>query len=100
MLSLYNHTAAGLGISGVVAYLTYASGLMTAMGPLMWLFIFAPLGMILFWMFAGRNWGYTGTRNFYYAFTAVMGRKSQHNLCSVFGNQYRPGVFHYRSGVC
>jgi FtsH-binding integral membrane protein len=33
MLSLYNHTAAGLGISGVVAYLTYASGLMTAMGP-------------------------------------------------------------------
>jgi FtsH-binding integral membrane protein len=73
MLSLYNHTAAGLGISGVVAYLTYASGLMTAMGPLMWLFIFAPLGMILFWMFAGRNWGYTGTRNFYYAFTAVMG---------------------------
>ena len=36
MLALYNYTALGLGITGVVAYLTYASGLMFAMGSLMW----------------------------------------------------------------
>jgi len=73
MLALYNYTAAGLAISGVVAYLTYASGAMAAMGPLMWLFVFAPLGMIFFYSFAGRNWSFQTTRTFYFVFTAVMG---------------------------
>jgi FtsH-binding integral membrane protein len=73
MLALYNYTAAGLAVSGVVAYLTYASGAMAAMGPLMWLFVFAPLGMIFFYSFAGRNWSFSTTRAFYFVFTAVMG---------------------------
>lgn len=73
MLALYNYTALGLGITGVVAYLTYASGLMFAMGPLMWVAVFAPLGMILYWSFAGRNWSFEATRTFYFVFTAVMG---------------------------
>src|SRR6056300_1858704 len=73
MLALYNYTALGLGITGVVAYLTYASGLMFAMGGLMWVFVFAPLGMILYWSFAGRNWSFESTRMFYLIFTAVMG---------------------------
>lgn len=73
MLALYNYTAAGLAVSGVVAYLTYASGAMAAMGPLMWLFVFAPLGMILYYSFAGRNWSFQTTRTFYFVFTAVMG---------------------------
>ena len=73
MLALYNYTALGLCITGVVAYLTYASGLMFAMGGLMWVFVFAPLGMILFWSFAGQNWTFESTRMFYLVFTAVMG---------------------------
>jgi FtsH-binding integral membrane protein len=73
MLALYNYTALGLGITGVVAYLTYASGLMFAMGGLMWVFVFAPLGMILYWSFAGQNWSFESTRMFYLIFTAVMG---------------------------
>lgn len=73
MLALYNYTAVGLGITGVVAYLTYASGAMAAMGSLMWVAIFAPLGMILWWSFAGRNWSFESTRTFYLVFTAVMG---------------------------
>ena len=73
MLALYNYTALGIGISGITAYLTYASGLMYAMGPLMWAFVFAPLGMILWWSFAGRNWSFESTRIFYLAFTALMG---------------------------
>lgn len=73
MLALYNYTALGLGITGVVAYFTYASGLMFAMGSLMWVFVFAPLGMILWWSFAGRNWSFETMRTFYWAFTAVMG---------------------------
>jgi FtsH-binding integral membrane protein len=73
MLALYNYTAIGLAISGVVAYFTFASGIMVSMGALMWLFIFAPLGMILYYSFAGRNWSFESTRLFYYVFTAVMG---------------------------
>lgn len=73
MLNMYNHTAAGLGVSGIVAWLTYSSGALYAMGSLMWLFVFAPLGMILYYSFAGRNWSYETLRNFYYIFTGVMG---------------------------
>lgn len=73
MLALYNYTAIGLAISGAVAYFTFASGLMASMGALMWLFVFAPLGMILYYSFAGRNWSFETTRIFYYVFTAVMG---------------------------
>lgn len=73
MLALYNYTAIGLAITGLVAYLTFASGAMMAMGPLMWLFVFAPLGMILVWSFAGQNWSFETTKTFYYVFTAVMG---------------------------
>ena len=73
MLALYNYTAIGLAITGAVAYFTYVTGLMYAMGPLMWVAVFAPLGMILWWSFAGQNWSFTSTRTFYYVFTAVMG---------------------------
>jgi len=73
MCALYSYTAIGIGISGVTAYFTYASGIMAALGSGIWLFVFAPLGMILYYSFLGRNWSFEGTRNFYYAFTAVMG---------------------------
>src|SRR6056300_188527 len=73
MLNMYNHTAAGLGISGLVAWFTYSSGLLFAMAGAIWLFALAPLGMILWYSFAGRNWSYDKLRNFYYAFTAIMG---------------------------
>lgn len=73
MLNMYNHTAAGLAVSGLVAYLTFASGALFAMGPLMWVFVFAPLGMILYYGFAGSDWSYGTLRTFYYAFVAVMG---------------------------
>lgn len=73
MLALYNYTAIGLAITGAVAYFTFASGLMFAMGPLMWVAVFAPLGMILYYSFAGQNWSFESTRTFYYVFTAVMG---------------------------
>ena len=73
MINMYNHTAAGLALSGLIAYLTYASGALFAMGGLIYLFIFAPLGMILWYSFAGQNWSYSTLQTFYYSFTAVMG---------------------------
>ena len=73
MLNMYNHTAVGLGISGIVAWLVYSTGMLAAMAGAIWFFAFAPLGMIVWYSFAGQKWSYETLRNFYYAFTAVMG---------------------------
>ena len=75
MLNMFNHTAMGLAVSGVVAYFVYATGLVYSLmsGPLAWVIMLAPLGMIFWYSFAGRNWELSTTKNFYYAFTAVMG---------------------------
>jgi FtsH-binding integral membrane protein len=73
MINMYNHTALGLAVSGFVAYLVYTTGIVYSMGSLMWLFMFAPLGMILYYGFAGSNWSLQGITRFYYIFTAVMG---------------------------
>jgi uncharacterized protein len=73
MLAIYNNVALGIGLSGVTAYLTYATGAMAAMGSALWLFILAPLGMIFWYSLAGKNWSFEFLRNFYYVFTALMG---------------------------
>jgi len=73
LMNMYNHTAAGLMVSGIVAWLTYSTGLLYSMGALMWLFVFAPLGMILYYSFSKTEWTLSGLTKFYYAFTAVMG---------------------------
>lgn len=73
MLNMYNHTAAGLAVSGAVAWFVYSSGLLYQMAGSLWLFALAPLGMILWYSFAGRNWSYPTLRNFYYTFVIVMG---------------------------
>ena len=75
MLNMFNHTAAGLALSGVVAFFTYASGLIYTLmaGPMMWVTMLAPLGMIFWYASAGQNWSVGKIKNFYYIFTAVMG---------------------------
>ena len=73
MLTMYNHTASGLAVSGAVAWLTYSSGLMYAMGSLLYIAMFAPLGMIFWYSFAGQNWSLQKLGLFYYAFVTLMG---------------------------
>ena len=73
MLSMYNHTASGLAVSGAVAWLTYSSGLIYSLGALMWVAMLAPLGMIFWYSFAGQNWDIKKLTLFYYAFVTLMG---------------------------
>jgi len=75
MLNMFNHTATGLALSGVVAFFTYKTGLIYTLmaGPMMWVTMLAPLGMIFWYASAGQNWPVSKIKNFYYAFTAVMG---------------------------
>lgn len=50
LLSVYNHVAAGLILTGVVAYGGAASGLYQRIfgTPLYWSVLFAPLALVLF----------------------------------------------------
>ncbi len=49
MLRIYNHMAAGVGLTAVVAWLTYQlTGPALLESPLMWVFILAPLGLVFF----------------------------------------------------
>ncbi|RXT54095.1 Bax inhibitor-1/YccA family protein [Bradyrhizobium betae] len=49
MLRIYNYMAAGVGLTAVVAWLTYQlMGPALLQSPLMWVFILAPLGLVFF----------------------------------------------------
>jgi FtsH-binding integral membrane protein len=72
MLRVYNYMAAGLSISGLVAYLAISTGFYQQIAgtPLIWVVMLAPLGAVLFLSFridrisagAARAifWGYAG----------------------------------------
>jgi FtsH-binding integral membrane protein len=49
MMRIYNHMAAGVGLTAVVAWLTYQlAGPELLQNPLMWVFILAPLALVFF----------------------------------------------------
>lgn len=49
MLRIYNYMAAGVGLTAIVAWLTYElTGPALLESPLMWVFILAPLGLVFF----------------------------------------------------
>jgi uncharacterized protein len=49
MLNIYNHMAAGVGLTAVVAWLTYRlTGPELLTNPIMWVFVFAPLILVFF----------------------------------------------------
>ena len=49
MLRVYNYMAAGVGLTGLVAMLTYQfTGDALLQSPLMWVFMLAPLALVLF----------------------------------------------------
>jgi uncharacterized protein len=49
MLRIYNYMAAGVGVTAVVAWLTYQlTGPALLQSPLMWIFILAPLALVFF----------------------------------------------------
>ena len=49
MLRVYNYMAAGVGLTGVAAFLTYQfTGPELLQSPLMWVLILAPLGLVFF----------------------------------------------------
>jgi uncharacterized protein len=74
MLRIYNYMAAGVGLTAVVAWLTYQQmGPALLQNPLMWIFILAPLGLVFF-ISARINTLSVGTaRLLFFVYAALVG---------------------------
>lgn len=75
MLRVYNFMAAGLGLTGVVAYGAVATGLYQQIAgtPLLWLVMLAPLGAVLFLSFRIDRMNAGTAQATFWGFAAVMG---------------------------
>ncbi len=75
MLSIYNYMTSGVLLTGIVAMLTYNSGLAVsfASGPLMWIVALSPLAIVFAMSFGMNRFSKTGLQAMYWAFAVLMG---------------------------
>jgi uncharacterized protein len=74
MLHIYNHMAAGVGLTALVAWLTYQLvGPELLQSPLMWVFIFAPLILVFFISARINTLSVNAARSLFYVYAALVG---------------------------
>jgi len=74
MLRIYNHMAAGIGLTALVAWLTY---LFTSpellQSPLMWVFILTPLALVFFISARINTLSVSAARSLFFVYAALVG---------------------------
>ncbi len=91
MIRVYNYMTAGLALTGVVAWFTFyaavtPSGTLTPFGhaifqgPLMWVFIFAPLGLVMLLSFGINRLAASTALAVFFVYAGVLGL----SLASIF----------------
>jgi FtsH-binding integral membrane protein len=74
MLRVYNYMAAGVGLTGVVAMLTYQfSGPELLRSPLMWVFMLAPLGLVFYISYRINTLSADAARRLFFIYAASVG---------------------------
>ena len=74
MLRLYNYMAAGVGLTGVAAFLTYQfTGPELLQSPLMWVFMLAPLGLVFFISARINTLSVEAARGLFFLYAALVG---------------------------
>ncbi len=74
MLRIYNYMAAGVGLTAVVAWLTYQlTGPALLQSPLMWLFILAPLALVFFLSARISTLSAATARALFFVYAALVG---------------------------
>ena len=75
MLRVYNFMAAGLGLTGLVAYAAVATGFYQQIAgtPLIWLVMLAPLGVVLFLSFRIERMSVGAAQATFWIYAALMG---------------------------
>jgi FtsH-binding integral membrane protein len=102
MLGVYNYMAAGVALTGIVAYFTYAmavqDGQLTPFGqtlyasPLKWVVMLAPLGFVLFLGVRIQQMSVGTAQAMFWLFAAVMG-VSLSSIFLVFTGQSIAQIF-------
>jgi FtsH-binding integral membrane protein len=74
MLRIYNYMAAGVGLTALVAWLTYRlTGPALLQSPLMWIFILAPLALVFFISSRINTLSVTTARALFFVYAALVG---------------------------
>src|SRR5438045_7956869 len=74
MLRVYNYMAAGVGLTGVAALLTYQfTGPELLQSPLMWVFMLAPLGLVFFISARINTLSVEAARGLFFFYAALVG---------------------------
>jgi FtsH-binding integral membrane protein len=74
MLRVYNYMAAGVGLTGVVAMLTYQlTGPALLQSPLMWVFILAPIGLVFYISSRINTLSAEAARGLFFVYAALVG---------------------------
>ena len=75
MLRVYNFMAAGLGLTGLVAYAAVATGFYQQIAgtPLIWLVMLAPIGVVLFLSFRIEHMGVATAQAAFWGYAALIG---------------------------
>jgi FtsH-binding integral membrane protein len=74
MLRVYNYMAAGVGLTGVAAFLTYQfTGPELLQSPLMWVFMLAPLGLVFFISARINTLSVEAARGLFFLYAALSG---------------------------
>ena len=74
MLRVYNYMAAGVGLTGVAAFLTYQlTGPELLQSPLMWVFMLAPLGLVFFISARINTLSVETARGLFFLYAALVG---------------------------
>jgi FtsH-binding integral membrane protein len=74
MMRIYNYMAAGVGLTAVVAWLTYQLiGPALLQSPLMWIFILAPLALVFFIGSRINTLSVTTARLLFFVYAALVG---------------------------
>ena len=74
MLRVYNYMAAGVGLTALVAWLTYRlTGPALLQSPLMWIFILAPLALVFFLSARINTLSATAARATFFVYAALVG---------------------------
>jgi FtsH-binding integral membrane protein len=74
MITVYNYMAAGVAITGVVAYFTNQFfGQALAGSPIMWVLIFAPLGLVFFLSWRIDSLAASTARLLFFVYAALLG---------------------------
>ena len=93
MLRIYNHMAAGVAVTALVAWLTYQlTGPELLASPLMWVFVLAPLALVFFISSRINTLSVTTARWLFFVYAALVG-VSLSTLFHIYTNSSITRVF-------